>query len=63
MPLNKRDYREETALNHAEELALKELSGDLGLSKSATLRYCLHLVVNHVARKKRIADIGELTEV
>ena len=61
--LEKRDFREETLLNATEERALKQLSTEFGLSKSATLRHCLLLVVDHVARKERVAAIGELTEL
>ncbi len=57
-----RDFREETHLNAAEELLLKELAGDLGLNKSATLRYCLLAIGNKHIRNKLIQDTGILTD-
>jgi hypothetical protein len=63
MPIDKRDFREETLLNATEERALKQLATEFGLSKSSTLRHCLLMVVDHVARKERIASIGEFTEL
>ncbi len=55
---NKRDFREETNLNAAEFALLKELAGELGLSKSAALRYCLHEIGDKVIRSKHVRDTG-----
>jgi len=63
MTLEKHDIREEALLNAADYAMLKELSADLGLSKSATLRYCLHSVGNKHIRKKRAAETGLTTEI
>lgn len=60
--IEKRDFREETALNAAEWALLRTLAGQLGISKSATLRYCLHTVGNDFMRKRRASDTVETTE-
>lgn len=60
---NKRDYREETLLNAAEFALLREIAGDLGLSKAAALRYCMHVVGDDHMRRKRLAETGRLTDV
>jgi len=59
----KRDYREETALNAAEEALLHEIAGKFGVSKSAALRICLHHVGDHITRQSRLQDTGILTDV
>ena len=53
---NRRDFREETKLNAAEFALLREVAGQLGLSKSAALRYCLHSVGKNFMRKRRAED-------
>lgn len=58
----KRDFREETVLNSAEFALLKNLASELGLSKSAVLRFALHFLGDHVTRKKRLSDTGLFTE-
>lgn len=60
---DKRDYREETALNAAEERLLAYVAGKYGVSKSAALRLCLHRVGDDLLRKERLAATGEFTEV
>jgi len=59
----KRDFREETLLNAAEEALLKEISGKFGVSKSAALRICLHHVGDQITRQSRLRDTGILTDV
>jgi len=59
---NRRDFREETNLNAAEFALLRMIAGQLGLSKSAALRYCLHSVGKDFMRKRRAADTNELSE-
>lgn len=56
---NRRDFREETKLNAAEFALLREVAGQLGLSKSAALRYCLHSVGKNFMRKRRAADTDD----
>ena len=56
-----RDFREETSLNGAEEITLKCLSGELGLSKAAVLRLGLHRLANDINRKRRLDDTGITT--
>lgn len=58
----KRDFREETALNAAEFSLLKFCGGELGLSKSATLRFALHLLGDNLIKNKRLKDTGLVTE-
>jgi hypothetical protein len=60
--MDKRDFREETALNAAEELLLKYVAGKLGTSKSAALRVCLHIVGDDLRRKERLTETGLVTE-
>ena len=60
--IDKRDYREETALNAAEFALLKFVSSELGQSKSATLRYCLHRIGDELMRNKRLRETGLSTE-
>ena len=62
MVQDKRDFREETLLNASEEALLMMLSGRHGLTKSAMLRTCLHIVGDDFIRKDRLKDTGELTE-
>jgi len=57
-----RDFREETALNSAEELLLKTLAGTMGLSKSAVLRLALHQLGDQYMRKQVANDTGLFTE-
>lgn len=57
--MDKRDFREETALNAAEFALLRVMAGHFGLSKSATLRYCLHVVGKDFMRKRRASDTDE----
>lgn len=59
---NNRDFREETALNAAEFALLRAIAGQLGLSKSATIRYCIHAIGKDFMRKRRVSDTAELTE-
>lgn len=59
---NKRDFREETNLNAAEFALLRTMAGQFGISKSATLRYCLHKVGNDFMRKRRSDDTYEISE-
>lgn len=59
---DKRDFREETALNAAEFVLLKSLTGKLGLSKAAVLRYALHFLGDHVIKNEQLKDTGLLTE-
>lgn len=59
---DKRDFREETALNAAEFALLRLMAGQLGLSKSATIRYCIHQVGKDCMRKRRVSDTDESTE-
>lgn len=58
MDYKKRDFREETLLNAAEFSLLKALSNSLGQSKSATLRYCLHVVGDQFIRNQCLKDTG-----
>ena len=60
--MNKRDYREETALNAAEYRQLQYLAGRLGLSKRATLRYCFLQVADKVTRQELARDTAEVSE-
>jgi len=60
---DRRDYREETLLNAAEFALLREISGDLGLSKSSAIRYCIHVVGDDLMRRKRQAETGRVTEL
>lgn len=49
---DKRDFREETALNAAEFQSLRHCSARLGLTKSATLRLALHLLCDQITRQE-----------
>ena len=60
---DKHDYREEIYINAAEYALLRELAGELGLSKSATWRYCLHRVGDDHMRRKRMAETGKVVEI
>lgn len=60
---NPRDYREETCLNAAEEQLLIYISGRQGLSKSAAIRHCIHLVGDYFTKLDRQAATGTLTEL
>ncbi len=62
MSHEKRDFREETALNASEEALLMMLSGRHGLTKSAMLRLCLHIVGDDFIRKGLLKDTGASTE-
>lgn len=57
-----RNFREETALTASEELSLKYVSGRLGLSKSAVLRFGLLQLVDNVRRKEVLSETGVGTE-
>ena len=57
---DKRDFREETALNAAEERLLKYVAETFGISKSAALRLCLHQVGDELIRKEKLRDTGLL---
>lgn len=59
---NKRDYREETQLNSAEFILLKHIAGKFGISKSAALRMCLHIVGDDLNRKEIMRETGIITE-
>lgn len=48
----KRDFREETALNAAEFQSLRHCAARLGLSKSATLRFALHQLCDQITRRE-----------
>lgn len=61
-PQDKRDFREETALNAAEESLLIMVAGRYGVSKSAALRIALHIVGDNIMRKDRLAETGEVTD-
>jgi len=61
--VNKRDYREETAFNAAEERLLVWSSGKLGLSKSATLRLALHRLGDDLLRKEKLSETGLITDL
>jgi hypothetical protein len=63
MAHDKRDFREETNLNAAEERLLKYIADKLGVSKSAAMRLCIHIVGDDLLRKERLADTGILSEV
>lgn len=63
MNIDKRDFREETALNAAEETLLVYVAGKYGVSKSAALRICLHIVGDNLMRNDRCGDTGKLTEL
>jgi hypothetical protein len=58
----KRDFREETALNVAEFTLLKQLAQELGLSKSATLRFALHHLGSKFIKDKILKETGLFTE-
>ena len=60
---DKRDFREETLLNASEFTLLREIAGDLGLSKSAAIRYCIHVVGSDLIRRKHQFDTRMLPEV
>lgn len=60
---DKRDFREETLLNASEFTLLREIAGDLGLSKSATIRYCIHVVGADLIRRKHQFNTRILPEV
>ena len=60
--VEKHDFREEVALTASQEISLKYISGKLGLSKSATLRFALIQLVEQINRKDRMADTGLVTE-
>jgi len=59
---DKRDFREETLLNAAEERLLTFVAGKYGVSKSSALRLCLHVVGDDLVRKDRLADTGIVTD-
>jgi len=63
MTTDKRDFREETQLNAAEERLLIYVAGKYGVSKSAALRICLHAVGDDLVRKERLAATGISTEL
>lgn len=63
MTVDKRDFREETQLNAAEERLLEYVAGKYGVSKSAALRLCLHVVGDDLVRKDRLAATGLITEL
>lgn len=60
---NKRDFREETQLNAAEWNQLKNIAGKYGLSKSAALRLCIHLVGDKITRDEAMKSTGGLPEL
>jgi hypothetical protein len=57
-----RDFKEETLLNSAEFYMLRELAGQMGLSKSATLRLALLQLGDNFLRKQRCTDTRERHE-
>ena len=63
MSLDKRDFREETNLNAAEERLLVFVAGKLGVSKSAALRIALHALGDDLVRKDRLAETGLISEL
>ncbi len=59
---DKRDYREETAYNAAEEISITWAAGKIGLSKSAFIRMGSLLLVEELRRKEKLAETGFSTE-
>ena len=57
----KRDFREETHLNAAEWQMLRSIAGRYGVSKSAALRLCLHIVGDKITRDELMKDTDEKT--
>jgi transcriptional antiterminator len=55
---DKRDFLEETLLNAAEYVLLKEVAAEIGLSKSSVLRHCLLEVWHKVIQRKRARESG-----
>lgn len=54
----KRDFREETALNAAEFQSLRHCAARLGLSKSSTLRLALHRLCDQITREELLEATG-----
>lgn len=56
--IDKRDFREETNLNAAEERLLVFIAGKLGVSKSAALRLALLRLGDHLVKEERFSATG-----
>lgn len=56
--MEKHDFREETNLNATEEVSLSWAAGKLGISKSATLRLGLIMLVEKLRREQALRDTG-----
>lgn len=58
MTTDKRDFREETNLNVAEERLLVWTAAKLGLSKSAALRLAMLRLGEDLVRQERLMETG-----
>ena len=53
---NRRDFKEEVMLNSAEFYLLREIAGQMGLPKSAALRYALLHLGDKFTRERIAAE-------
>ena len=60
---DRRDFREETQLNSAEFYMLRDLAGQLGLSKAAVLRLALHQLGDKFITEQRLRETGIVTGI
>ena len=56
--IDKRDFREETNLNAAEERLLVWAAAKMGISKSAALRMALLRLGDDLVRQERLTETG-----